>query len=58
MVDSPDMPFMASRRSTVELFLAFERHAVVVSTDDSVMLVDCDSLNGTWVLGSPEIDTE
>ncbi|CAE8604999.1 unnamed protein product, partial [Polarella glacialis] len=39
-LDSADVPNMISRR-----------HAVVVSADDSVMVVDCESLNGTFVNG-------
>ena len=31
---------------------------MLVSADDSVMVVDCESLNGTWALGSPEIEIE
>jgi len=40
VVDSKDVPCMASRR-----------HAVVISADDSVMVVDCESVNGTFVNG-------
>jgi len=39
-LDSQDVPNMISRR-----------HAVIVSADDSVMVVDCESLNGTFVNG-------
>jgi hypothetical protein len=40
VLDSTEVPNMASRR-----------HAVVVSADDAVMVVDCESLNGTFVNG-------
>lgn len=39
-LDSPDVPNMVSRR-----------HAVIVSADDAVMVVDCESVNGTFVNG-------
>eukprot|EP00933_Yihiella_yeosuensis_P038264 TRINITY_DN32203_c0_g1_i1.p1 TRINITY_DN32203_c0_g1~~TRINITY_DN32203_c0_g1_i1.p1 ORF type:complete len:445 (-),score=95.82 TRINITY_DN32203_c0_g1_i1:330-1664(-) len=39
-LDSADVPNMISRR-----------HAVIVSADDSVMVVDCESVNGTFVNG-------
>lgn len=39
-LDSSEVPNMISRR-----------HAVIVSADDSVMVVDCESLNGTFVNG-------
>lgn len=39
-LDSPEVPNMISRR-----------HAVIVSADDAVMVVDCESVNGTFVNG-------
>lgn len=39
-LDSPEVPNMVSRR-----------HAVIVSADDAVMVVDCESVNGTYVNG-------
>merc|ERR1719210_886678 len=39
-LDSPEVPNMVSRR-----------HAVIVSADDAVMVVDCESVNGTFVNG-------
>ncbi|CAE7829663.1 nipblb [Symbiodinium sp. CCMP2592] len=40
VVDSKDVPNMVSRR-----------HAVIVSADDSIMIMDCESVNGTFVNG-------
>merc|ERR1740121_3507852 len=40
LLENPAVPNMASRR-----------HAVIVSDDDAVMIVDCESLNGTFVNG-------
>merc|ERR1740121_1157276 len=39
-LDSAEVPNMVSRR-----------HAVIVSADDAVMIVDCESVNGTYVNG-------
>jgi len=39
-LDAPQVPNMVSRR-----------HAVIVSADDAVMIVDCESVNGTYVNG-------
>jgi len=39
-LDSPEVPNMVSRR-----------HAVIISAEDAVMIMDCESVNGTFVNG-------